>query len=111
MGFSTLLWKDVTILTPGAAVDRYNNTISDWTSSSSRVVKAWAAQTNSFDNEDHRAATVATLHATFNSSAALTANERVVIDGKTYEVVGEPNYAPTPRGVHHIEADLQACIG
>lgn len=39
-------------------------------------------------------------------SATITARSRVDADGHTYEVVGAPMVARTPRGPHHIEARL-----
>lgn len=39
--------------------------------------------------------------------AAINAQDQVVVDGRTYEVTGEPAVLRTPRGPHHIEARLR----
>lgn len=40
--------------------------------------------------------------------AAISAYDRVEVDGEMYEVVGRPARLRTPRGVHHVEARLRA---
>lgn len=111
MSLATLLVRDVVIQTAGTTVDRYNNTIADWSAPTERSAKAWLAQTENGEVFDHRDATVWSFTATLDITAELQPYERVVIDGQVYEVVGRPNVAHTPRGPHHIEATLRRCAG
>jgi hypothetical protein len=41
----------------------------------------------------------------------ITARDRVVIDGVTYEVDGQPRNVWTPRGSHHVRVNLTAVAG
>lgn len=111
MSLATIVVRPCTIQTGTSATDRYNNTITDWSSPTERASKVWFAQQSTIDDNDHRTATITRGAATFLLEAALVAGERVVLDGVMYDVVGEPNYAPTPRGQHHIEAQLVAVVG
>lgn len=111
MSLATLLSRDVMILTGTATTDRYNDTVLDWSAPTSRSAKAWFAQQDTSDDHEHRNAKITEGTVTFEVSAALAADERVVIDDTTYEVVGTPNVARTPRGPHHIEARLRVVLG
>lgn len=111
MSLADLLVRTVTIQTAVATVDRYGDETNDWSVPIERSASAWIAQTVATEDLTHRDATVSTLAITLEVSAALTAEERVVVDGVPYEVVGEPNVAWTPRGPHHTEALLRAVIG
>lgn len=111
MSLASLLTRSVTILTPGTTTDRYHNDVLDWASATEASAKAWVSQASAAEDHDHRDATVTTLAATFAADAPLTPQSRVVVDGQTYEVVGVPNVAYTPRGAHHTECQLRAVTG
>lgn len=111
MSLTSLLVRTAVIQTATTSTDRYNNTVLDWTSPTSTTTTAWVAQTATIENQDHRDATVDTVIATFPAGTAITAQNRVVIDGQTYEVDGKPNRAWTPRGEHHVECVLREVRG
>lgn len=111
MSLQRLLDRDATILTAASTTDRYGDMILDWSSPATRPTRVSFAQQGTTSELDHRAGTTIDGLATFDLSAQLAAGERVVIDGVTYSVVGQPRYAPTPRGPHHIEAHLKAVVG
>lgn len=111
MPLANLLTRTVTILTPGTTTDRYNNIVADWTAPTERSARAWFAQQTSTEDHTQRDAQVTEGTATFAPDVGLSASDRVVVDGATYEVVGVPNVAWTPRGPHHVEAHLRAVVG
>lgn len=106
-----LLVRNVTILEATTSTDRYNNTILDWTSPTETPARAWVAQTSTVEDHEQRDAAITTVTATFETCTPITATSRVVLDGTTYEVDGEPLVAWTPRGAHHVEATLRAVVG
>lgn len=111
MLFTTFLARTVTILTPGSTTDRYNNTVLDWAAPTSRNAKAWFAQQTASEDHAQRDAQVTEGTATFSADVGLTPSDRVLIDSTTYEVVGQPHIAWTPRGPHHVEVRLRAVAG
>jgi hypothetical protein len=44
MSFAGMLVHDVTIIAPGAMVDRYGDTIANWNSPTTTATKAWIYQ-------------------------------------------------------------------
>lgn len=111
MSLTSLLVRTAVIQTASTTVDRYNNTVLDWTSPTSTATTVWIAQTATSEDLDHRDGTVDTVIATFPAGTVITAYDRVVIDGQTYEVDGKPNRAWTPRGEHHVEVVLREIVG
>lgn len=111
MSLESFLVRTVTIQTAATTVDRYNNTVADWTTPASSPTKAWVTQTGTLEDQDHRDAAVTTATVTLPAHTAVTAQDRIVIDGAVFEVVGEPNRRWTPRGEHHVEVDVRECAG
>lgn len=113
--FDDLLTRNVTIQTASTTVDRYNNTILDWTAPTETPAKAWIAQLKkrSFGAEDftQRDAVTTSLIAFFSPDTPITAYDRVVFDGAAYDVDGAPDIAWTPAGAHHIEVHLGLLAG
>ncbi len=111
MSLSDLLVRDVTVQTAVPTIDRYNNSVLDWTSPSETSAKAWVTQTGARENHEQRDAVVDTVLATFPPDTPIGPYDRVVIDGLIYEIDGEPAVRWTPRGPHHLEVQLQAVRG
>lgn len=111
MSFPALLARDVTILTATSSTNRYGDTAADWSAPASRTAQCWFDQQTGADLLSHRSGIVTQARAFFDTTSSLAAGERVVIDDATYEVIGSPDIAWTPRGPHHIEAQLRAVAG
>lgn len=111
MSLQRLLVRDAVIRTATPTLDRYNNTVLDWSSPTETSVKAWVTQTGTLENREQRDAVIDTLLATFPTDTPIGPSDRVVIDGRVYEIDGEPAVRWTPRGPHHIEASLTAVRG
>lgn len=111
MSFTSLLVRPVTIITAGTRTDAYNDSQLDWGAATSASTVGWLAQQSSFENLDGRNTTSSTLVLALPAGTAITARNRVEIEGTTYELTAEPVRAWTPRGEHHIEAQLQLVAG
>lgn len=111
MSLATLLVRDVDILTAGIRTDAYGDTQLDWTAPTTVTVKGWLGPAISFEDLNGRDATVSTFPLTLPEGTPITARNRVRIEGRTYEVDGEPNFAWTPRGEHHVEVAVKVVVG
>lgn len=111
MSLTSLMVRPVTILTAGTRTDGYGDTTLDWTSPTSESSNGWLAQQSSSDSLDGRNATTTALVLDLPAGTPITAQDRVVIDGVTYEVSAGPMSAWTPRGEHHIECQLRLVRG
>lgn len=103
----------VTVVTPATATDRYGNTVRDWANATRTTYSGWVEkrgrteQTASGDRNLQLADWLLMLPAT----AVITGSARVEYDGATFDVIGPPQLVRTPRGPHHIEADLRSREG
>lgn len=106
MSLTTLLVRNVTVITAGARTDAYGDSQSNWATATEVDTTGWMAQQSSIENREGRNATSSTLVLTLPAGTAITARDRVRIDGIVYELIGEPMSAWTPAGEHHIECYL-----
>lgn len=111
MSFTSLLVRNVDIITPGSHTDNYGDSQPDWTSATEVTTVGWLAQMSSIENLDGRNATSTDLVLDLPAGTPVTARDRVRIDGTTYELVSEPVAAWTPRGEHHREIFLRVVTG
>lgn len=111
MSLTTLLAHDVTILTPGTTANRYGDSTPNWATATSVASKAWVSQRSSVEDLDHREAQVSGWVVFLPEDTAITGRDRVVWGSVTFEVDGPPNRAWTPRGEHHVEANLRVVDG
>lgn len=111
MSLDTLLVRPVTILTAGTRTDAYGDTQPDWNNPTSVFTLGWLAQVGSVQDLNGRDATSTNLSLTLQSGTVITAQDKVKIDGRTYEVAAEPVSAWTPRGEHHVECYLRVVTG
>jgi hypothetical protein len=111
MSLATLLVRDVDVITAGTVTDVYGDPQPDWTTATEISTVGWLAQASSIEVLDGRDATSSTLTLTLPAGTPVTARDRVRIDGRLYELDGEPNSAWTPRGEHHIETALRIVVG
>lgn len=110
---------DVTILRAATVTDGYGDSAHTWTGSTSKVTKGWLAQIQETEAGAFGASAGAgrALLAVTRDVLRLpidtdiTAYDRVVVDGITYEVDGKPRRVWTPRGAHHLKVNLRAVEG
>ena len=111
MSLQSLLVHDVTVVTPGSTTDRYGNTVADWATSTSTTVKGWITQSSGTENEDGRDAQIGEWRLFLPAGTVVDGHARVEWGGITFEVVGPPERAWTPRGEHHVEVQLRVVEG
>lgn len=111
MTLTSLLVHDITIVTPGSTTDRYSNTVKDWSTSTSEVVKGWISQRDGSEQLDHREAQISGWVLFLHTGSTITAFDRVTWSGITFEVDGPINPAWSPRGEHHLEVPLRVVTG
>lgn len=98
----------VTIVTPGSTTDRYDDLVPDWTNPVAEIESAgWLTQVDTTEEVVGRDAVVTGWMLFLPPSDAITVADRVIANGSIFEVDGDPHYAQTPAGVHHIEARLR----
>jgi hypothetical protein len=98
----------VTIITPGFAVDRYDDDVPDWDNPVAQVASmGWLTQVNTTEQIGDRDVVITGLMLFLPSTDVVTVSDRVIANGSIYEVDGDPHYAQTPAGVHHIELRLR----
>lgn len=105
-----LLPLTVTWIEPGTTTDRYGNTIPAWDAGTDTEIAAWIEQQQRIEDRDGRDTLVSGWLLVTNE-LDITAGARIVWDGRTYEVDGEPAKPMTPAGVHHLEVRLQLVEG
>lgn len=106
-----LLTKDATVLRRGVgAADRYGTAQPTWTAVGDplpcRLEQTDAEEVTvgaDTQTSDWRLITVA--------DADIDGLDRVLVDGRTFEVVGPPAVHHTPAGAHHVEARLRHIAG
>src|SRR5881392_4176483 len=116
MSFASLLVDDVTVVRPGTTTDRYGNSSKDWTAATSEPVKAWISQRNTTEDPGTsgtggREGQLSDWVVYFDPDVIVTAGDRVMWEGDTFEVVGKPLPGKTPRGPHHTEATVRLVTG
>lgn len=104
-----LLTDSVTLqVTEDGAPDRYGDaTVQVQTS----VAVAGRIEQQATAEDEGRQTTVNLWRLYVNDPGVeLAPKDRVLYDGRTFEIVGSPTKLNTPRGLHHIEADLQEVV-
>lgn len=111
MSLQSLLVHDVTVVTPGSTTDRYGNLVPDWAASTSTTVKGWISQSSGSEDENGRDAQIGEWTLFLPAGVEIDGRARVAWSGVTFEVVGPPRRAWTPRGEHHVEVQLRVVEG
>lgn len=111
MSLASLMVRTVTVITAGTRTDAFGDPQPDWTTPVETTVPGWLAFQSSTEILDGRDATSTVLMLTVPAGTAISRLSRVRIDGRTYQVDGEPMSAWTPRGEHHIESRLAVWDG
>lgn len=99
---------------PGDTTDSKNNTVDDWTVPDAGwpTIAAYIEQQvqNVAELRDGRDTLVSTWLFITNE-LGVTARARIIWDGRTFELDGEPWKPITPAGPHHLEARLRLVEG
>lgn len=111
MSINRFFVRTVTVNHPGVSVDRYGNTVEDWSTATTTETRGWLAQTSGNEDHDRRDAAVSSWSLFLPPDVTLAIQDRLTIDAITYELDGPPNDAWTPRGLHHKEATLRLVDG
>jgi head-tail adaptor len=117
MSFAGMLVHDVTIIAPGAMVDRYGDTIANWNSPTTTATKAWIYQrTSEEDIAGGRDAQIQNWRAFLPADVDVSAGNRISwpLRNLVFEVDGPPraSYRPaTGPDLHHLEVDLRHVAG
>lgn len=102
----------VTVVTPATGADRRGDAILSYGSDATRVaVRGWMQQQGQSETTGDRDLRVSSWRLFSDSTPGLDALARIEWDGRTFEVVGQPNHLASPRGYHHTEADLRLVEG
>lgn len=116
MSLRTLMVHPVTIVHAATTTDRYGNTTKDWTTATRTTTNGWVSRATQLeDHTDGREAEVSTWKAYLPAGTAVDGGDRLEWNPTgsliTFEVDGPPLPAFTPRGLHHIEAQLRVAEG
>lgn len=117
VSFATLLVQPVVIVRPGTTTDRYGNQVPDWATATRSSTKAWIAEQDTQEIVVGRDATVSTWRAFLAPDVTVLAGDRIEWDVPgspatvTFDVVGQPVPASTPRGLHHWEVSMRTSTG
>jgi hypothetical protein len=84
-----LLSQEITVLTAPLAVDDYGNRVPDWAAATERTVAAYVRPAPASENVADRSAVEAQWQVHTND-LNVGALDRVVFDGETYEIDGQP---------------------
>lgn len=111
MSVASLSVRDVVVMTAPLVADRYGDAVFDWDHPTVRTIPGWVSQSASLVTNDHRVQVSSNTTLFVAADAAITAYDRIEIDGDVYQLDGDPNIAWTPRGAHHMECSLRRVEG
>ena len=111
MSYRGLLTQTVTVVRRNAgAEDRYGNATDEWAAGVEHPARL--TQVAGSEATAGRDAQISDWKLYLEADVEIDGSDRVVDeDGRTFEVVGPPTVARTPRGVHHVEARLRHIEG
>jgi hypothetical protein len=103
--------REVEIVDPSSSTDRYGSA-QDVYAAAGRVEFGWLSQTAATEPQRDGRDPLVTSHVLFLPvGTTIDGRSRVLMDGHTFTVEGEPHEAWTPSGAHHLEVRLQEVTG
>lgn len=112
MSIEAFFVRDVTIQHPVLVDSGYNSTESSFASPTTVAVKGWLHQLAESEQQSAtRDAEISTHVLRLPVGTVISAGDRVVIDGETYEVDGSTSSHWRPSGAHHVKASLRKADG
>lgn len=111
MTIAALMVHTVTIKRASTTTDRYGDTAADFDTATSTTTVAWISQRAASEIVNGREAQLSEWVAFLPADADVLGQDRIIWGDITFEVVGPPNHAWSPRGENHIEAVLKVVNG
>lgn len=111
--FGALMSQRVVLKRPQYGnTDRYGNDAPTF-HEQEHWIEAWAyvQPVNSVEEQADMNRRVSEYTLLVGPQTELEADFRVEVDGRDFEVIGEPQVFRTPRGVHHVEATIRIVEG
>lgn len=105
---------DVTIQKPTLVQDARGDSVRSWENPTEVAAACWAAPSSSGEPIGPGRTQVVTTERTlrFPAGTDIDADDRVVLEGLTWEVAGRPSPAYTPGdGVHHLRVQIKIAEG
>ena len=102
---------DITITRPGSTAGRGSSTVKDWSTATSERATGWVAQRSTDDVRDTRDGDVSEWLLQTAATTDVRPGDRIEWSDLTFDVVGRPTPAWTPRGHHHTECRLRVVEG
>jgi hypothetical protein len=105
--------KSLSVVNPGSTTDEYGNVTPSWTTGATTVTeKGLIQETQSTEVTVGRDTVVTSLIVILPVASVVTSHSRIIANGLTYEVVGNPTvYDTGSPGVRHAEAHLVSSSG
>lgn len=104
--FQSLLTQTVTIVRRASSGrDAYNNPAYTWTDLATHAGRLTQTEATEVAVGEDRVISDWNLY--FPDDADIAAHDRVRVDGRTFEVVGEPYRVRSQSAVHHVKARLR----
>lgn len=112
MSLDTLMVHDVTVVHPGTRLSRTNDLEFDWLTATTVTSKAWVSQRSASEDDVTRLMGQTSDWIVYlPPTTVVSSGDRIIWEGSLFDIVGKPNPAWTPRGLHHYEADLRLVEG
>lgn len=114
MSIESFMVSPVTILYPGTTTNRYGDEVEDWSNPTEFHTKAWLVQQNTSEpGQATRANEVVTdWIMACRGSVEISSRDRVLYQGTTFMVIGDPRNARTiVNPNHHKEVTLRIVKG
>lgn len=111
MSLAALLVRPVTIVHPVVAEDRNGARQVSWSGATTTTSRGWLSQVDASEDIVHRDGELTRWVLFLPAGTDITAQDRVTIDGATFEVDAPPHPAWSPRGEHHLEVQLRRMEG
>lgn len=105
MSLANLLTQPVTVRRHASTTDAEGNVVRTWATTFATVGRV--EQTASQEITEGRTTVVSDWRAYLLPGTVIDAHDQVQADGRTFEVVGAPYTARTPRGPHHLRVRLR----
>jgi hypothetical protein len=102
---------DIIIRRPAVKAGRGSDSVADFDNATDVDATGWIAQSSTDDVRSARTGDASEWLLQTSSATDLRPGDRVVWGDYTFDVVGRPNPAWTPKGVHHVEARLRLVEG
>jgi hypothetical protein len=102
---------DILVRRPATKAGRGSDSVADFDNATDTPARGWVAQNATTDIRGGRTGDSSEWLLQTSATTDVRPGDRVIWGSHTFLVVGRPNPAWTPKGVHHLEARLQLVEG